>query len=150
VVLADRVRVASASPGWGWLRSSIAVVPSVCHTRWIDTSASSGTAPQDTEFTWHRRTTRPPAFTNYHVRLIRNQQVAGSIPGGGLCLFCFCPSLHARPSGAYTRARRYRTSSLSATATGAPTVNERRTGSAAVSPALPNCCQTGPNYAAPP
>jgi len=82
--------------------------------------------------------------------LIRNQQVAGSIPGGGLCLFCFCPSLHARPSGAYTRARRYRTSSLSATATGAPTVNERRTGSAAVSPALPNCCQTGPNYAAPP
>src|SRR5262245_10436285 len=74
VILADRVRVPSASPGRGKaVRFFDSRVPSVCHTRWIATSAESATAPKDTEFTWHRRTTRPPASTNHALRWIRNQ-----------------------------------------------------------------------------
>ena len=58
-------------------------VPSVCHRRRIPASATSGMARKNAESTRPRRTIRPPASVHYALRLIRNQQVAGSNPAGG-------------------------------------------------------------------
>jgi hypothetical protein len=42
-----------------------------------------GTVSKNVESMRPRRTNCTPAFADYALRLIRNQQVAGSIPAGG-------------------------------------------------------------------
>jgi hypothetical protein len=55
----------------------------MCHTRRISASALFGATRKNAESTRHRRTSCTPASTDSGLRLIRNQQVAGSIPAGG-------------------------------------------------------------------